>query len=139
MTQTDKRFAVFINEPGAPREGDQVTFRIVYVYMPGEVKFEQREVGWQEYHAMTVGLARNEVHPGPRTRYAPDGSVIMSDDDQTFREILWGLAADDAARAKCRQDCWIGDIVIPNGPDGWTPHAITSPGRRRPTGPDHVF
>lgn len=117
VTQTDKRFAVFISEPGAPREGDQVTFRMVYVYMPGEVKFEEREVRWQEYHAMTVDCARNEVRTGPRTRYAPDGSVIMSDDDQKFSEILWGLAADDAARAKCRQDYWIGDIVIPNGAD----------------------
>ncbi len=117
VTQTANRFAVFINEPGPARDGDLVTFRMVYVYMPGEVKFEEKEVGWQEYHAMTVNCADNTIHTGPRTRYAPDGSVLVSDDNQAFSEILWGVASDDAARAKCKQDYWIGDITIPNGPD----------------------
>jgi hypothetical protein len=117
VTQTAKRFAVFVNEPGAPREGDLVTFRMAYVYMSGEVKHEEKEVGWQEYHAMTVNCAANTVKVGARTRYAPDGTVIASDDDQKFGEILWGTAADDAARAKCKQDYWIGNVVIPNGPD----------------------
>lgn len=115
VTQTANRFAVFINEPGPARDGDLVTFRMVYVYMPGEVKFEEKEVGWQEYHAMTVNCAENTVRTGPRTRYAPDGSVLASDDNQEFSGILWGVASDDAARAKCRQDYWIGDITIPNG------------------------
>lgn len=118
VTQTAKRFAIFISEPGPARAGDLVTFRMVYVYMPGEVKFEEKEVGWQEYHAMTVNCADNTVRVGPRTRYAPDGAAIASDDDQTFAEIPWGVATDDAARAKCKQDYWIGDITIPNSP-GW--------------------
>lgn len=117
VTQNAKRFAVFVNEPGPGKDGDLVTFRLRYVYMPGEVKFEEHEVGWQEYHAMTVNCATNEVRVGPRTRYAPDGAEIVSDDDETFSEILWGTAADDAARAKCKQDFWIGDIVIPESAD----------------------
>ena len=120
VTQAAKRFAIFINEPGPARDGDLVTFRMVYVYMPGEVKFEEKELGWQEYHAMTVNCADNTVRVGPRTRYAPDGSAVASDDDQTFSEIPWGVATDDAARAKCKQDYWIGDITIPNGPDWMT-------------------
>ncbi len=117
VTQTAKRFAVFVNEPGTPREGDLVTFKMRYVYMPGEVKHEDKEVAWQEYHAMTVNCAENTVKVGARTRYAPDGSTLAQDDNQTFDDILWGVAADDAARAKCKQDYWIGNVVIPNGPD----------------------
>lgn len=117
VTQTAKRFAVFVNEPGPARDGDLATFRLAYVYMPGEVKHEDKEVGWQEYHAMTVDCAKNTVRVGPRTRYAPDGSVITSDDSQEFGEILWGTAADDAARAKCKNDVWIGDVTFPNRPN----------------------
>jgi hypothetical protein len=120
VTQAANRFAIFINEPGPDRTGDLVTFRMVYVYMPGEVKFEEKDLGWQEYHAMTVNCADNTVRVGPRTRYAPDGSVVASDDDQTFSEIPWGVATDDAARAKCKQDYWIGDITLPNDSDWMT-------------------
>jgi hypothetical protein len=120
VNQAAKRFAVFISEPGISPGPDLQTFRMVYVYQPGEVKHEEKEVAWQEYHAMTVNCAANTVRVGARTRYAPDGSVIMSDDDQDFDEILWGTAADDAARAKCKKDYWIGDITFPNGPDWMT-------------------
>ncbi len=121
VNQADKRFAVFISEPGA-REGALATFRMRFVYMPGEVKHEGKDVAWQEYHAMTVDCAKNTVRVGPRTRYAPDGGTIVSDDDQTFGEILWGTAADDAARAKCKGDVWVGNVTFPEGP-GWMDEA----------------
>jgi hypothetical protein len=89
VNQADKRFAVFISEPGV-REGALATFRMRFIYMPGEVKHEGKDVAWQEYHAMTVDCAKNTVRVGPRTRYAPDGVTIVSDDDQTFGEIIWG-------------------------------------------------
>jgi hypothetical protein len=93
-----------------------------FVYMPGEVKHEGKDVAWQEYHAMTVDCAKNTVRVGPRTRYAPGGEEIAADDDQTFDEILFGTSADDAARAKCKGDFWVGDITFPEGP-GWMDEA----------------
>jgi len=119
--QADKRFAVFVSEPGM-REDTLATFRMRFVYMPGEVKHEEQEVAWQEYHAMTVDCAKNTVRVGPRARYAPGGEVIATDDDQTFGEILWGTSADDAARAKCKGDVWIGDVIFPEG-SGWMDEA----------------
>ena len=115
VNQADKRFAVFVSEPGV-REEALATFRMRFVYMPGEVKHEGRDVAWQEYPAMTVDCAKNTVRVGMRTRYAPDGAEIMSDDNQTFSEILVGTAADDAAKAKCKGVLWVGDVVFPEGP-----------------------
>jgi hypothetical protein len=117
VNQADKRFAVFVSEPGV-REEALATFRMRFVYMPGEVKHEGKEVAWQEYPAMTVDCAKNTVRVGMRTRHAPDGAEIMSDDNQTFSEILVGTAADDAAKAKCKGVFWVGDVVFPEGP-GW--------------------
>ena len=117
VNQADKRFAVFVSEPGL-REETLATFRMRFVYMPGEVKHEGKEVAWQEYSAMTVDCAKNTVRVGPRTRYAPDGAAIMSDNDQAFNEILIGTAADDAAKAKCKGVLWVGDVVIPESA-GW--------------------
>jgi hypothetical protein len=121
VNQADKRFAVFISEPGA-REDALATFRMRFVYMPGEVKHEGKDVAWQEYHAMTVDCAKKTVRVGPRTRHAPDGVTIASDDDQAFGEIIWGTAADDAARAKCKGDVWVGNVTFPEGP-GWMDEA----------------
>lgn len=121
VNQADKRFAVFVSEPGV-REEALATFRMRFVYMPGEVKHEGRDVAWQEYPAMTVDCAKNTVRVGMRTRYAPDGAEIMSDDNQTFSEILVGTAADDAAKAKCRGVFWVGDVVFPESP-GWMEEA----------------
>ena len=115
--QVEQRFAVFVSEPGV-REDTLATFRMRFVYMPGEVKHEGKEVAWQEYPAMTVDCAKNTVRVGMRTRHAPDGAEIMSDDNQTFSEILVGTAADDAAKAKCKGVFWVGDVVFPEGP-GW--------------------
>ncbi len=114
--QVQNRFAIFVNEPGAPLDGDTVHFRMVFVYMPGAVKFEEKEVGWQEYSDVTVDCAGNRIRLGPRSRYAPDGAVIASDDDQTLAPINYGTAADDAARAKCKKDYWVGDYTFKDGP-----------------------
>lgn len=134
VNQGEKRYAVFISEPGT-REDDRVTFRMRFVYMPGEVKHDGAEVAWQEYHAMTVDCARNTVRLGPRTRYAPSGEAIVSDDDQTFSEILYGTAADDAAKAKCKGVLWVNDVMIPESPswmDEAREHIRTSTPPKRP-------
>lgn len=117
ITQSGQRFAIFINEPGAARDGEKVTLRMVYVYMPGEVKFEDKPLGWQEFPAMTINCSTNEVRNGALIRFAPDGAQVSRTEDQTFREIMPGVVTDDAARAKCRKDYRIGDITIPNGPE----------------------
>ena len=65
---------------------------------------------------MTVDCARNTVRVGPRTRYAPSGEAIASDDDQKFSEIVLGTAADDAAKAKCKGVLWVNDVMLPEGP-----------------------
>jgi hypothetical protein len=88
LEQVEKRFAIFTNAPVVPAEGGIATFRLVYVYMPETVKFEDKYVGWQEYPAVTVNCEADTVRVGPRTRYAPDGSVMMSDDNQTFVPIM---------------------------------------------------
>ncbi len=121
VNQVDKRFAVFVSEPGV-REDTLATFRMRFVYMPGEVKHEGREMAWQEYSAMTVDCAKNTVRVGPRTRYAVDGEAFASDDDQTFGEVLWGTAADDAAKSKCKGVLWVGNVTFPEGP-GWMDEA----------------
>lgn len=88
LEQVEKRFAIFTNAPVMPAEGGIATFRLVYVYMPETVKFEDRFVGWQEYPAVTVNCEADTVRVGPRMRYAPDGSVMMSDDNQDFVPIM---------------------------------------------------
>lgn len=122
VTQGNDYSAVFVNEPGTPREGRFVTFRLRFVYLPGRMKHDGKDVAWQEYHAMTVDCADNKVRVGPRSRHAPDGAVIAEDDDQTFNDILWGMPADDAARAKCREKFWVGDVSFANTP-GWMDEA----------------
>jgi hypothetical protein len=88
LEQVEKRFAIFTNAPVAPAEGGIATFRLLYVYMPETVKFEEKYVGWQEYPAMTVNCEADTVRVGPRTRYAPDGTAMMSDDNQAFVPIM---------------------------------------------------
>ena len=115
ITQVEQRFAVYINEPGAPREGDLVTFRLAYIYAPGEVRYNDEVVGWQEYSAMTVNCATQEVKAGPRVRYAPDGKVMLSDDGQDFGPINADTAAADAARVRCTPDAGADAERIPDG------------------------
>ena len=88
LEQVEKRFAIFTNAPVAPAEGGIATFRLVYVYMPETVKFEEKYVGWQEYPAMTVNCEADTVRVGPRTRYAPDGTVMMSDENYEYQPIM---------------------------------------------------
>lgn len=115
ILQVENRFAVFINEPGAPRQGDLVTFRLAYVYAPGEVRYNDQVVDWQEYSAMTLNCATHETKAGPRVRYAPDGKVMLSDDDQEFGPINADTAADAAARVRCTPASEPDAVRIPNG------------------------
>lgn len=133
--QVENRFGIFVNEPGPARAGDSVTFRMVFVYAPGAVKFEDKEVGWQEYSAVTVDCTPNRIRLGPRTRHAPDGTVLASDNDQGLAPINYGTAADDAARAKCKGDHWIGDVTFKDGPnwmDYARKHIAETPAPKRP-------
>ena len=70
ISQVEQRFAIFLNEPGSPKTGDLVTFRLAYVYIPGEVTYQNKPVAWQEYAAMTVNCASQQLRAGPRTRYS---------------------------------------------------------------------
>ncbi len=88
LEQVEKRFAIFTKAPVAPAEGGIATFQLVYVYMPETVKFEEKYVGWQEYPAMTVNCEADTVRVGLRRRYAPDGTAMMSDDNQDFVPIM---------------------------------------------------
>ncbi len=117
LEQVERRFAIFTNAPVAAAEGGTATFRLVYVYMPDTVKFEDRPVGWQEYPAMTVNCEADTVRVGPRTRYAPDGTVMMSDDNQEFVPIMGpsirkvkALACDGAP---------LTDVVLIRDGAGW--------------------
>lgn len=116
IIQQDKRFAVYISEP-AVREGDLAHFRMAYVYMPGEVFHEGREVAWQEYSYATIDCPGDKVKMGPRTRYAPDGAAFGQDDNQEFAWILGGAVV----RSKdvyCNNKPWAGMSVVPGG-EGW--------------------
>lgn len=116
IIQQEKRFAVFISEP-AVRESGLAHFRMAYVYMPGEVFHEGREVAWQEYSYATINCTEDKVKMGPRTRYAPDGGAFGQDEDQTFAWIIGGAVV----RAKdvyCNNKPWEGMEIVPGG-DGW--------------------
>ena len=115
LTQVEKRFAIFMIDPApAPVDG-LATFRLAYVYAPGAVKHEGQEVSWQEYSAMTVNCAEDTVRVGPRARYAPDGSVINSDDNQAFSAII-GPAISRAADVSCRGITAPQQVLVPDGP-----------------------
>lgn len=116
LEQVDKRFAIFTNSPAAPAEGGMASFRLVYVYMPETVKHEDKYVGWQEYSAMTVNCEADEVRVGPRTRYAPDNTVMMSDDDQKFSPI-YGPSIRKAADISCKGAVMPDAVLIKDGAD----------------------
>jgi len=100
VTHVEDRFAVYVDQ-AQPRNGDTVTFRLMYIYADGKVKWEDKDVGWQEYSAMTVNCTNSQVKLGPRTRHAPDGSLLFSDDEQAWVDINPGTAVDSAASARC--------------------------------------
>ncbi|PKP80002.1 MAG: hypothetical protein CVT79_17060 [Alphaproteobacteria bacterium HGW-Alphaproteobacteria-18] len=116
LTQVEQSFAIFMENPApAPVEG-LATFRFVYVYAPGAVQHEGQEVSWQEYSAMTVNCAQDTVRTGPRLRYAPDGAVITSDENQEFADII-GPAIRRAAGGACRGVTAPEQVLIPDGAD----------------------
>ncbi len=116
LTQVEQRFAIFMDNPATAPVDGLATFRFVFVYAPGAVEHEGREVSWQEYPAMTVNCAEETVKVGPRTRYAPDGSVIMSDDTQYYANIV-GPAVLRAAAVSCQGITEPQQVLIPDGPD----------------------
>ncbi len=117
LTQVEKRFAIFMNDPvPAPVDGI-ATFRFVYVYAPGAVQHEGHEVGWQEYSAMMVDCAQDKVKVGPRLRYGADGAVLTSDDNQEYADII-GPAIARAAEVSCKGITSPEQVLIPDGP-GW--------------------
>ena len=115
LTQVEKRFAIFMEDPAPEPVAGLATFRFFYVYAPGAVQFEGQSVSWQEYSAMTVNCAEDTVKVGPRTRYAADGSVIASDDNQEFAPII-GPAVNRAAEVSCKGVTMPQQVVIPDGP-----------------------
>lgn len=116
IIQQDERFAVFISQP-AVREGDLAFFRMVYVYMPDEVSFENRFVAWQEYPYATLDCARDSVRMGQRTRYDFEGSAFGQDEDTAFYPII-GHAVARSRDVICRNEPWDGMDVVAGGA-GW--------------------
>lgn len=116
LEQGEKRFAIFTRTPAAPVEDGIASIRLVYVYMPETVQHEGKYVGWQEYPAMAVNCAEDTVKVGPRTRYAPDNSVMMSDDNQEFSPI-YGPAIRKAADFSCKGEVPAGAAVVRDKPD----------------------
>jgi hypothetical protein len=117
LVQVDNRFAVYIRHPGEPLQDDRATFHLSYVYQPGVVFWEDREVAWQEYVAMTVDCRTGEVRAGLRRRFGPDGAMIYSDEDRAFAPINEGTAVEAAANARCN-NAWPQDRAdIPDGAD----------------------
>lgn len=117
LEQVEQRFAIFTSAPPVPAEGGFATFRLVYVYMPETVQHEGKYVGWQEYSAMTVNCPEDTVRVGPRTRYAPDGTIMMSDDSQDFAPIM-GPAIRRAASIVCDGEALPDPVLIDDG-EGW--------------------
>jgi hypothetical protein len=121
VTHVENRFNVYVDQAN-PRMDDQVAFRLVYVYAPDAVKFEGKDVGWQEYPAVVVNCADNKVKLGPRTRHAPDGTLLFQDDDQSFTDINVGTAVEAAARARCEGDRLANAHSVRDG-EGWMAEA----------------
>jgi hypothetical protein len=116
LEQVEKRFAIFTNFPAAPKVGETATFRLVYVYMPETVQYEGADVGWQEYPEITVNCEADTARLGQRTRYAPDGSVMMTDTSQDFSPI-YGPSLRKAADINCKGAVLPDAALISEGPD----------------------
>lgn len=122
VTQVPGRFAVFVSQPAERGEGGRVTFRMVFVYRPGEVMFDGRDVAWQEYSAMTIDCAARQVRPGPRTRYGADGTGLGADEDMRFADVLAGSSVSLAADRLCGTGQEAAGRILPDGP-GWMAEA----------------
>lgn len=116
LEQVEKRFAIFTYLPAVPNVGGTATFRLVYVYMPGTVQYEGADVGWQEYPEITVNCEADTVRLGLRTRYAPDGGVMMTDTNDDVSPIF-GPSIRKAADMTCKGKALPQPVQIKDGPD----------------------
>jgi hypothetical protein len=106
LGQVEDKSATFLNQPGAAKQGDAYTVRLVVLYKNGEI-VGGKTVAWDEYPALTVNCMMAKAKRGERIRHAADGSVIVKDNDQSFRLFDGGSNEDDVAKAKC-EDEWSG-------------------------------
>lgn len=106
LGQVEDKSATFLNLPGAAKEGDQYTVRLVVLYKSGQT-IGGKTVAWDEYPALTVNCMMAKARRGERIRHAADGSVIAKDNDPTFRLFDGGSNEDDVAKAKCENE-WSG-------------------------------
>ncbi len=121
VTQVEQRTAAYVSQP-ATRQGDQVTFKLAFVYAPGQIMWENKPVAWQIYEAVTIVCAKNEVRLGKRTRYDETGAEMMSDEDPNFASVSYGTVAADAAIAQCKDRVWVDAFSTPDG-SGWQARA----------------
>lgn len=133
VTQVEQRTAAYVSQP-AMRQGDQVTFKLAFVYAPGQIMWENKPVAWQVYEAVTIDCAKNEVRLGKRTRYDEAGAAMMSDEDPNFASVTYGTIAADASVAVCKNKVWVDDFRAPDR-SGWLAQAranlaSTTPGQR---------
>lgn len=118
VSQSEATYAVYINEPGGAKQGDLVSLRLVYVFMPGEVfNDDEKEVAYQDYHAITINCATNEVRLGKRTGHQKDGKVFLSEDHNDFTEIGETSPIEDAANARCRGVYRVDADRVADGPN----------------------
>lgn len=118
VSQSEKIYAVYINEPGGMRSGDLVSLRMVYVFMPGEVfNDEEKEVAFQDYHAVTINCATYQVRLGKRTGHEKDGRIFLNEDKTEFTEISETSPIEDAANARCRNTYWVDNDRVADGPN----------------------
>jgi hypothetical protein len=106
LGQIEDKSATFLNLPGAAKQGDVYTVRLMVLYKNG-VTVGGNTVAWDEYPALAVNCMMAKARRGQRIRHAADGSVIARDDDQTFRLFDGGSNEDDVAKAKCENQ-WSG-------------------------------
>jgi hypothetical protein len=135
VSQSDKVYAVYINEPGGEKSGDLVSLRMVYVFMPGEVfNDNDKEVAFQDYHAITINCATNQVKLGKRTGHQKDGKVFLDEVHADFDDISETSPIEDAANARCRNTYWVENDRVPEGPnwmDEARRHVMASPAPER--------
>jgi hypothetical protein len=135
VSQSNKVYAVYINEPGGERSGDLVSLRMVYVFMPGEVfTDDDQEVAFQDYHAITINCATYQVRLGRRTGHQKDGKVFLDEVRSDFTDISETSPIEDAANARCRNRYWVGNDRVPEGPnwmDEARRHVMASPAPER--------
>jgi hypothetical protein len=118
VSQSEKVYAVYINEPGGAKAGDVVSLRMVYVFMPGEVFNEdEKEVAFQDYHAVSINCATSQVRLGRRTGHQKDGKVFLDEERKAFEDISETSPIEDAANARCRNAYWVDNDRVPDGPN----------------------